>query len=140
MSQRRCYRVLVCRGPECGDKRNSRAVYDRLRQLIDERRLGEDVSLDWQSCFGRCTQGPNVLVREIDPRAARAQSLFAPPPAVRGARTALYNEIDEVKARDIVDGHLQGDQVQTHLIEQTALARSGAGAANPPSDPGKEES
>ena len=119
MSRRRTYRVLVCRGPECGDKRGARGVYERLSTLIADGGLGERVELAWQSCFGRCTQGPNVLVREVSSLGGR-QNLFAPPPPVLGALTALYSEIDDVTAHDIVAGHLQGDQVQAHLVRQPA--------------------
>jgi len=133
MSERR-YRVLVCRGPECGEKRNARAVYKTLDKLIADAGVADRVELDWQSCFGRCTQGPNVLVREVSATRGR-QSLFAPPAPVLGARTALYNEIDDVTARDIVAGHLLGDQVQGQLVRRPVPTQSRPASADSKTDP-----
>jgi (2Fe-2S) ferredoxin len=76
------YSILVCRGPECGGNRGSSAIYDELRRELVARGLLDAggpgapgapggrtgaVALGWQSCFGRCTQGPNALVREVLP-------------------------------------------------------------------------
>jgi (2Fe-2S) ferredoxin len=59
-------KILVCRGPECGDKRNSAAVHAEILLQLKARPLdGVEVIVDWQSCFGKCQRGVNVMVREM---------------------------------------------------------------------------
>jgi len=113
----RRYKVLVCRGPECGDRRDSRRVYEAFRQTIESRGLGDSVELGWQSCFGRCTQGPNALVREI--QAGEPAFAFAALPGPRGV-TALYNRLDPLKAQRIVAEHLERGVIVRDLIERPA--------------------
>lgn len=115
LSARR-YRILVCRGPECGDRRGSRAIYDAFRARIDESGLTEHCELGWQSCFGRCTQGPNCLVREITQAAPPSRFMFATLPGPRGA-TALYNRIDPVKVAEVVSEHVARGVVVRRFIE-----------------------
>lgn len=107
------FRILVCRGPECGDRRGSRAIYDTLRAAIATRGLSDRCTLDWQSCFGRCTQGPNVLVREIvdDPAAPRA--------------TALYNGVDAVNVDEIISEHVERGVVVSRLVRPPLLSGLG---------------
>jgi len=113
----RRYKVLVCRGPECGDRRDSRRVYEAFRQTIESRGLVDSVELGWQSCFGRCTQGPNALVREI--QAGEPAFAFAALPGPRGV-TALYNRLDPLKAQRIVAEHLERGVIVRDLIERPA--------------------
>lgn len=86
------FRIVVCRGPECGDRRGSRAIYDVLRAAIATHGLADRCELAWQSCFGRCTQGPNVLVREIIPEGSTTPATM----------TALYNGVLVETAEAIV--------------------------------------
>jgi (2Fe-2S) ferredoxin len=95
--------------------------------------LGGQVELGWQSCFGRCTQGPNVLVQELAPeRPGERQFLLATMPRGRAGRSALYNGVSELDVADIVEQHIQRDQPVSRLIQPPA--RSPAGY-NAPSDP-----
>jgi (2Fe-2S) ferredoxin len=110
VSERR-YRIVVCRGPECGDRRGSRAVYDAFRRVIDARGVGGRCELGWQSCFGRCTQGPNVLVREI------AEGGSEVPRA-----TALYNGVDAMNADEVVTEHVERGVVVRRLVLGLGLA------------------
>lgn len=78
----------------------------------------------WQSCFGRCTQGPNVLVREI---VADAQpglgSGFATLPGPRGV-TALYNRMDAGRVERVVIQHVIGGQVVREFVERPGILHS----------------
>lgn len=114
----RRFRILVCRGPECGDRRGSRAVYDAFRAELDAAGLADRCELGWQSCFGRCTQGPNTLVREIVPGATPEASrfLFATLPGPRGV-TALYNRLDAMKVAEVVSEHVGRGVIVRRLIE-----------------------
>jgi (2Fe-2S) ferredoxin len=113
----RRYKILVCRGPECGDRRDSRKVYEAFRQAVEARGLSETTELGWQSCFGRCTQGPNALVKEI--QAGEPAFAFAALPGPRGV-TALYNRLDPLKAHRVVAEHLASGVIIRELIERPA--------------------
>ncbi len=122
MSVRR-FRIVVCRGPECGDKRNSQAVHAAFVRDIAAAGAGDRCQLEWQSCFGRCSQGPNVLVREV-PSAVPTKPRFtlADLPATRGGgprlATALYNHVAPVNAAEVVASHVLRGVVVSRLIER----------------------
>lgn len=116
------YRIVICRGPECGDRRGSAILYEVFRATLEAYQAREQVEIVWQSCFGRCTQGPNVLVREIiDPKSARAVPTlgtgFATPPAPRGT-TALYNHVDPSRVERIVGEHVVEGRIARELVER----------------------
>ncbi len=117
----RRYQITVCRGPECGDRRGSAAVYQALRERLLARGLAARAQLGWQSCFGRCSQGPNVLVREITepgpPDPGVEESTAAAP--VRA--TALYNGVDAVSADDVVSQHVGAGVVVRTLVQPPAV-------------------
>lgn len=99
--------VLVCRGPECGDKRNSAAVHAEFVALLAAPPDGVEVVLDWQSCFGKCQRGVNVLVREV--RAgedAFFRSFLSIAPG-----SALYNAVKPSEVERIVREHVLGGRV-----------------------------
>lgn len=139
MAERR-FRIIVCRGPECGDRRNSRAVHAAFAALLAERRLEGRCELSWQSCFGRCSQGPNALVREV-PAAVQPAPRFSfadlPPSHGGGPRlaTALYNRLDPVKAAEIVATHIEKGVVVSRLIERPVVGATTAVASILPSPP-----
>jgi (2Fe-2S) ferredoxin len=139
----RKFTILVCRGPECGERRGSQAIHDALAAALRRRALEEQVCLGWQSCFGRCTQGPNVLVQELTaPRPGERQFLLATMPLGRGGRSALYNGVGAADVEDIIEDHIMRDRPVSRLIEPPA--RSGAGyssttaAATPRVEPSEE--
>ena len=78
----------------------------------------------WQSCFGRCTQGPNVLVRELVPEGAPSLgSGFATLPGPRGA-TALYNRMDSARVERVIVQHVIGGQIVREFIERPGILHS----------------
>jgi (2Fe-2S) ferredoxin len=98
-----------------------------FRATLEEYHARENVEIMWQSCFGRCTQGPNVLVREmIDPTAMRNApptlgTGFATPPGPRGT-TALYNHVDPSRVDRIVAEHVVEGRVARELVERPGEA------------------
>ena len=98
------YRIVVCRGPECGDRRDSASLHTALASLCRQRGLEGRVELGWQSCFGRCRQGPNVLVRPIMPH--ERSSLLAAPPLF-GPGAALYNGVGPGDLLRILEQHVE---------------------------------
>lgn len=81
----------------------------------------------WQSCFGRCTQGPNVLVREVSETGPQPGSQigsgFATMPGPRGA-TALYNRMDGARVERVVVDHVIGGRVVREFIERPGILHS----------------
>lgn len=137
VSERR-FRIVVCRGPECGDKRDSQAVHAALAEAIAAAGVGPRCALDWQSCFGRCSQGPNVLVREVVAAAPARVGLADLPTRLGGGprtATALYNRVAPVHAAEIVASHVGRGVMLRHLVEALALASSTPVAAAASSDP-----
>jgi (2Fe-2S) ferredoxin len=118
----RRFKIVICRGPECGDRHGSAALHEVFRAVLESHGAGEHTELQWQSCFGRCTQGPNVLVREIlttDSLPALGSG-FATLPGPRGA-TALYNRVDSHRAEHIVTGHVVGGRIVREYVERPGI-------------------
>jgi (2Fe-2S) ferredoxin len=98
------YQILVCRGPECGDKRHSADVHASLvRELRAVPLNGNEAVLDLYSCFGKCKKGVNVLVREMRP-GENTRMLLMMPTASAGA--FLYHAVQPAEARRIVEEHV----------------------------------
>jgi (2Fe-2S) ferredoxin len=101
------YRVVVCRGPECGEKRGSALLYAELERLVRARGLAPRVELEWQSCFGRCQSGPNVLVRVVNAadNGPRRFSVLLP---TTGGDSVLYNAVRLEEIAQILEHHILG--------------------------------
>jgi len=110
------FKVLVCRGPTCGRIHHSSGLRDALEGAIAEAGIGDVVEVDWQSCFGRCSQGPNALVREQSAAAPSARFALAALPAERRGRAALYSRLTEVDIVAVVREHLVGGHVVRRLL------------------------
>jgi (2Fe-2S) ferredoxin len=120
----RRFKIVICRGPECGDRRASGELHEVFRSALEAHAARERTELVWQSCFGRCTQGPNVLVREVTTEAAPAIGTgFATAPGPRGA-TALYNRMDRSKVERVVVEHVIGGQIVREFIERPGILHS----------------
>jgi len=117
----RRFRIVICRGPECGDRRGSAVLHDLFRSALEANGARERAEVVWQSCFGRCTQGPNVLVREILTAAPPSLGTgFATLPGPRGT-TALYNRVDPTRIHRIVAEHVVGGQIVREYIERPGV-------------------
>jgi len=128
----RRFKIVICRGPECGDRHGSARLYDVFKAALESYGAGEHTELMWQSCFGRCTQGPNVLVREIlsGEAAPTLGSGFATLPGPRGA-TALYNRVDTERVAHVVTEHVIGGNIVRSYIERPGIHPSDAPRAAP---------
>jgi (2Fe-2S) ferredoxin len=122
MSTERRFKIVICRGPECGDRRASAELHDIFRSALASQQAHAE--LVWQSCFGRCTQGPNVLVRELTADAPPALGTgFATAPGPRGA-TALYNRMERSKVDRVVREHILGGQIVREFVERPGILHS----------------
>jgi (2Fe-2S) ferredoxin len=115
----RRFRIVICRGPECGDRRGSAILHDAFVAALEAHGTRDSTELVWQSCFGRCTQGPNVLVREVltSEQAPLIGTGLATLPGPRGV-TALYNRFDVSRAEPVVVQHVVGGQIVREFIER----------------------
>ena len=127
---RRRFRIVICRGPECGDRRGSAVLHDAFVRALALHGAQDVAELGWQSCFGRCTQGPNVLVRELvaPPPGGLASGGLATLPGPRGL-TALYNRFETTYAAPVVARHVLGGQIVRDYIERPGA--SGIGVVDP---------
>jgi (2Fe-2S) ferredoxin len=103
VSEPRRLTVLVCRGPTCGERRNSAALHEGLRELIEARGLGQQVTLGWETCFGHCIRGPNVLVYDTDE--VRGWQVYA---GLDASSAVLYNRVTPEELERMLDKHLGG--------------------------------
>jgi (2Fe-2S) ferredoxin len=115
----RRFRIVICRGPECGDRRGSAILHEVFRSTLEANRVRDRAEIVWQSCFGRCTQGPNVLVREVVTATAGPAlgTGFATAPGPRGT-TALYNHVDPERVDRIVTEHVVGGRIAREYVER----------------------
>jgi (2Fe-2S) ferredoxin len=119
----RRYRIIVCRGPECGERLGSHAIHAAFVAALRLRGLDGRVDLGWQSCFGRCRQGPNVLVRPVSAHESRFLVAAAP---LSGPGTALYSGVTPRDALRIVDEHVVGGRIVRDLIKRPEEATARA--------------
>jgi (2Fe-2S) ferredoxin len=116
------YKIVICRGPECGDRRGSVQLYDVFRNALAAHAARDRVELTWQSCFGRCTQGPNVLVREVTSEPTLGTGFAAAVPS-RGT-SALYNRIDPARIERLVVEHVVGGRIVREFVERPGILAS----------------
>jgi (2Fe-2S) ferredoxin len=110
------YAILVCRGPECGDKRHSADVHVAFKEALRATPLGgNEASLDLYSCFGKCQRGPNVLVREVLPTDNAMMLRLMP---TSGGRATLYHRVQPSEARRILEEHVARGQVLTEFTQR----------------------
>lgn len=91
-------RVVVCRGPVCGDKRGSAQLTQHLRATVAARGLEERVRVSEEICLGHCLRGPNVLVCDDGD----------PIGGVMAGRAVLYNRMTTPDLDRVVERHLVG--------------------------------
>lgn len=117
----RRFKIVICRGPECGDRHGSAVLHDVFRSALAAHGAQEHTELVWQSCFGRCTQGPNVLVREIVTDTVPALGTgFATLPGPRGT-TALYNHVDTQRVAHVVAEHVMRGRIVREYVERPGI-------------------
>jgi len=100
--------VLVCRGPTCGDLRGSAAIHAELVRHVAAEGLAGDCILDWQSCFGQCQKGPNVLYREAKGGVREDKLTLAMAALVGGVKSAMHHAVSPARAVHLLDRHLTG--------------------------------
>jgi (2Fe-2S) ferredoxin len=115
---RKRFTILVCRGPECGDKRDGNALYDAFEAALVP---ADEVELGRYSCFGRCRRGPNVLVRELMPNENPMMVSLMP---TSGKSAVLYHGVTPAEAREVIEAHVRQGKKLEHLMTRGQLVAS----------------
>jgi len=106
--------VVVCRGPTCGDKRNSQALLEHLKASVERQGLGAQVTVDVETCFGQCLRGPNILVCDTD----ELRGPFGGAPGLATPTAVLYNRMTPEDVDRVVERHLKGGMVVRPLLNR----------------------
>src|SRR5262245_36990003 len=93
---------------------NSVEIHKAFAEALRARQAEGRAELAWQSCFGRCRQAPNCLVRPA--LAYEPAFAVAIAPVRPGPGTAFYSGLIPGDAQRIVDEHVLGGRVVRELI------------------------
>ena len=104
---RKRFQILVCDGPSCGVTCESDLLKALLvREVAADADLKSRVHVVDYNCFGRCSEGPNLFVRELgpadDPRGE-------PDPGDLMRQRGFYPGMDEVKCKRVLVEHCGAD-------------------------------
>ena len=81
--------IVLCGGTGCISS-NSMAIREKFEKLIEEKNLGDRVSVNIVGCFGFCSQGPFVKIYPED-------TLY---------RLVKIEDVDEIIEKDIIGGEV----------------------------------
>jgi (2Fe-2S) ferredoxin len=109
------FQILVCDGPSCGVCHGSEALREHIAGRLDaEPQLRGRVFVTNLTCFGRCDDGPNLLVREIGPdQDGELEPAIADIEGVRG----LYLGNDVARIDRILDEHCTTGEALEDWVE-----------------------
>jgi (2Fe-2S) ferredoxin len=97
------FQILVCDGPSCGVCHGSERLVEYIQANVDNQAgLRGRVEVCNLTCFGRCDDGPNMLVREM--AEGEEGSLEPPLEKLEGVR-GLYLGMNEAKIDRMLDEH-----------------------------------
>jgi (2Fe-2S) ferredoxin len=114
------FTVMVCRGPTCGDARNSGALTAQLRETVAARGLEEEITIAEETCFGHCLRGPNILVYSTDDM--KGTRVYGP--GADAPSAVLYNRMTPADLARIIDRHLVGGMVVRPLLNRFPIKDS----------------
>ena len=104
----RRYQLLVCDGPSCGVCLCSENLKEAaLARIAGEPALAERLTVFDLTCFGRCDDGPNMMVRELP--AGEDREIEPDHDDLQGVR-GLYTGVDEGRLTRILDEHVLEDR------------------------------
>ncbi|PRP90880.1 hypothetical protein ENSA5_60800 [Enhygromyxa salina] len=110
------FQILVCDGPSCGLCLNSEALLEHLEQRIAASdSLRDRVTAINLTCFGRCDDGPNIMVRPL----AEGEDGDCEPDidAIEGVR-GLYLGMDTERIDRVLREHCEGGQPIEDWVEE----------------------
>lgn len=81
--------IVLCGGTGCLSS-NSKEIREKFEQIIEEKKLGDRVTVNQVGCFGFCSQGPFVKIFPED-------TLY---------RLVKLEDVEEIIEKDIVGGEI----------------------------------
>ena len=81
--------IVLCGGPGCLSN-NSVEILAKFQQVIDQRNIGDKVTVNQAGCFGLCSQGPFVRIYP-------EQTLY---------RMVSVDDVEEIIEKDILGGQI----------------------------------
>ncbi|KIG11984.1 hypothetical protein DB30_02230 [Enhygromyxa salina] len=109
------FQILVCDGPSCGLCLDSEALLEHIQaRVAASPRLEGRVHAINLTCFGRCDEGPNMLVRAV----AEGEDPEIEPEidAIVGAR-GLYLGMDRARVDRVLDEHCETGEPIEEWVE-----------------------
>jgi (2Fe-2S) ferredoxin len=115
MNAPRRYCLLVCDGPSCGVTHDSDRLLELARKTTQgQSALRERVTVRNYTCFGRCDDGPNTFVVELEPG---DDGEHDPDFAVLESQRGFYPHMDEAKIVRVLERHCGADEVVEDLVD-----------------------
>ncbi|MFV8756452.1 hypothetical protein ACNOYE_38380 [Nannocystaceae bacterium ST9] len=108
------FQILVCDGPSCGVCHGSEVLVEHIEARTRREPALAGVEVCNLTCFGRCDDGPNMLVREL--AEGEEGSLEPPVEKLEGIR-GLYLGMSEAKIDRMLDEHCVGDRPIAEWVE-----------------------
>lgn len=111
----RLYQLRVCDGPSCGVTHESEVLIELAQQVIDaDPELAGRVGVCNYTCFGRCEDGPNLFVHELDDEDERHED---PDDDVLEEQRGFYPSLDATKVRRILQEHCKTGSPIADLVD-----------------------
>ena len=99
----RLYQLRVCDGPSCGVTHESEVLVEHAEKLIEhDPELKGRVGVCSYTCFGRCEDGPNLFVHQLDEEDERYED---PDDDVLEEQRGFYTDLDAEKMGLILNEH-----------------------------------
>ncbi len=109
------FQILVCDGPSCGVCHESERLVEHIgRRLGSNPGLGARVEVCSLTCFGRCDDGPNILVREL---AEREDGSVEPSIERLDGVAGLYLGMTAAKIDRVLDEHCGAERAIAEWVE-----------------------
>lgn len=110
----RRFHILVCDGPSCGVTHESDVLVECIGKRLSAGGLTDRVTVGRYTCYGRCEDGPNMFVWELQ---AGEEPSEDPDDDVLCERRGFYPGMDPDKIARVVDGHCAGGEVVEDLVD-----------------------
>lgn len=111
----RRYQLRVCDGPSCGVTHESERLLVRLQAAIDgDPDLSARVGVCNYTCYGRCDDGPNLFVHELQDGEDPDDE---PDTDVLEAQRGFYPGMDEDKILRVLREHCGLGRVVDDLVD-----------------------
>ena len=110
----RLYQLRVCDGPSCGVTHESEVLVDLAEQVIEgDPALKERVGVCSYTCFGRCEDGPNLFVHQLEGEDDRYED---PDDDDLEQQRGFYTEVDAEKMKRILNEPCKSGEPIAELV------------------------